>query len=265
MKSRVVLFKGQTNWLMSPVFYGDKTELAQSSATRSCDKNWTTISRKFMLAKTKDEFAAVSKWAQELYHDTAAPTEVKPVTIYKSTDDVPDELLVVYEDLATTGIHVIGECSVCGRTHVLVCRPDKTINTAGGKCLTCGGKLFVRGTLPGLDAWGAILDKYQLPAPSFRIAVPDDFPHIKETLRKPEVVKKDKSLETEEGVNAAAKEWLSEIMKDHNAVSHMGEPVKISKIVGYSGDEFLLEVIFKDWSSAIVRERFLIRYQAPEA
>ena len=60
MTRRVVLFKGQTSWMQTPEFVGDKDELMKESTTLSCDKNWPQIARIFIQSKTKDEFSAAS-------------------------------------------------------------------------------------------------------------------------------------------------------------------------------------------------------------
>ena len=48
MTRRVVLFKGQTSWMQTPEFVGDKDELMKESTTLSCDKNWPQIARIFI-------------------------------------------------------------------------------------------------------------------------------------------------------------------------------------------------------------------------
>lgn len=95
---------------MTPEFIGDRTELAQESATRSCDKTWTVIARRFTQAKTKDEFSEVSAWAQGLYHDTDSEQAPKKIREFKRPDEMPDEVLVVHEDLGVSGIHALGVC-----------------------------------------------------------------------------------------------------------------------------------------------------------
>lgn len=62
MTKRVVLFKGQTNWLMTPEFVGDKAELSNESATRSCDKSWLAIAQRFIQVKTKEDFNDTTIW-----------------------------------------------------------------------------------------------------------------------------------------------------------------------------------------------------------
>ncbi len=252
MKKRIVLFKGQTGWFMTPEFIGDKEELLKGPAGKSCDENWAMIARKFTQAKTKEEFSKMSAWAQRLYHDGAAPAQSQDIQLYSLPETLPDEVLVVYEDLGATGIQILANCSVCGRTHFLVYRPDKSTD-ASLQCLSCASKLVVRGTLPGPDAWSDALDMYRKPAPSYRLAVPEDFPSIQKALREAA----EKKQICEEDIASAAKTWLADSMKDSGAASHMNAPVKILKIVGYSGDEFIYQVMFRDWSTAVVRARFL--------
>lgn len=258
MTTRVVLFKGHTNWLMTPEFIGDRAELAQESATRSCDKNWTAIARRFTQAKTKDEFSEVSTWAQGLYHDTAGEQAPKKIRVYKRPDEMPDEVLVVHEDLGVSGLHTLGVCPTCGRTHFVTFRPDKTTLSTGMRCLTCAAKLQLQGQLPSQEEWAAALDKYNAPTPSYRVSTPDDFPHISQKLWEYAASKKDEPAPSSETIAAGAREWLREEMRDQNAAKNMGKPVKISKIVQYTGGEFLFEVIFRDWSSALLRSRYLI-------
>lgn len=99
MTKRVVLFKGQTNWLMTPEFVGDKAELSNESATRSCDKSWLAIAQRFIQVKTKEDFNDTTIWAQGLYHDTAGEQKLKKVRVFKRPNEMPDEILVIYEDL----------------------------------------------------------------------------------------------------------------------------------------------------------------------
>lgn len=256
MTRRVVLFKGQTNWMMTPEFIGDKDELAKESATRSCDKNWAIIARRFIQAKTAEEFGKASTWAQGLYHDTAGDKTPKKLRPFKNPDDLPDEALVVYEDLGVSGIQAVGMCPACGRTHFITYRPDKTVSSSGRKCLTCATKLRFLDPLPGDVVWAEAIDMYNKPAPSYRIATPDDFPHISQKLQ--EYAESREEPITEEEIATGAREWLAEEMRDENAAKNMGEPVKISKIVRHAGDEFQFEVLFRDWSTAVLRGRYLI-------
>lgn len=258
MTTRTVLFKGQTNWLMTPEFIGDKNELAQESATRSCDKNWTTIAPRFIQARTKDEFSDVSIWAQGLYHDLSNEQKPKEIRAYKRPDEMPDEILVVYEDLGATGIQTIGVCPTCGRVHFITLLPNRTLLSSGTKCLTCASDLRIQGQLPSIEEWAEALDKYSKPAPSYRVATPDDFPHISQKLHEYATTRNDGKLSSPEAFAAAARGWLMEEMRDENAAKHMGDPIKISKIVQYTGYEFLFEVIFRDWSTALLRGRYLI-------
>lgn len=256
MKKRQVIFKGQTSWFMTPEFIGDKDELAQSSGTQSCDESWGMIARRFIHAKTKDEFSKASAWAQRQYHDSAKSSQSQEPGLYRLPDTTLDEILVVHEDLGTTGIQAMAQCSACGRTHFLIYRPDKTTNAAE-RCLTCASQLITRGAMPSPEAWGAALDMYREPAATYRIAVPGDFPEIERTLKEVAAKRQDENLASDEGFDAAAKKWLTDMMKDSNAAAHMNAPVKILKIVGYSGDEFIYEVLFRDWSTAVLRSRFL--------
>lgn len=256
MKRRLVIFKGQTGWFMTPEFFGDKNELAKESKTKSCDETWTMIARKFTQAKTKEEFSEVNAWAQGLYHDSETPAQPQEICTYTLPETLPDEVLVVYEDLGVTGIQMIADCSVCGRTHFLVYNPDKTIEDDAVKCQSCASKLIVHGAIPSIDAWKDALEMYRKPAPSYRMAIHDDFPEIKKTLLEYAAKKQDKSMSREE-LEASSKTWLAEIMKDSNAASHMGAPVKLLKIVEYTGGEFIFQVLFRDWSTAVVRSRFL--------
>lgn len=258
MTTRVVLFKGQTNWLLTPEFIGDKEELERGSATRSCDKNWAAIARRFARAKTKDDFASVSAWAQELYHDVAGNQAPQKIKVFKRPDEMPDEVLVVYEDLGASGIHAVGVCPICGRTHFITFRTEKVAPAPGKRCLTCAADLRFQGQLPSREEWVEALDKYNKPTPSYRVATPDDFPHITQKLREYAASKKDEPMPAPEAIAAGAKQWLSEEMRDQNAAKNMGEPVKISKIVQYMGGEFLYEVIFRDWSTSLLRSRYLI-------
>jgi len=257
MTTRIVLFKGQTNWFVTPEFIGDKEELAQESATRSCDKRWPVIARRFIQVKTKDEFIATSSWAQKLYHNTAGDQPAQKIKVFKHLDEMPDEVLVVYEDLGVSGFHAIGVCPNCGRAHIISFRPDETSPSPTLHCLTCAANLRVQGVLPSQEQWAEALEKYNKPAPFFRLATPDDFPHITEKLTEYAASKKDEPTPPDV-IAAGAREWLSEELKDQNAAKHMGESVKISKIVQYTGSEFMFEVIFRDWSTALVRSRHLI-------
>lgn len=242
---------------MTPEFIGDKDELAKESATRSCDKSWAIIARKFIQAKTEKEFGEASAWAQKLYHDTATGNEAsKKLQTFHGPDDLPDEVLVVYEDLGVSGIQTVGVCPSCGRTHFITYRPDKSISFPSQKCLTCASRLRFLDALPGEPAWADAIDMYNMPAPSHRIATPGDFPHISQKLR--EYAESKGEPVNDETIAAGAKEWLAEEMRDENAAKNMGEPVKISKIVRYTGDEFQFEVLFRDWSTAVLRERYLI-------
>lgn len=256
MTNRMVIFQGQTNWLMAPVFIGDKTELAQESATRSCDKNWGVIARHFLQVKTKDEFVEASAWAHGQYHDTAGGQTAKKVKIFKRPDEMPDEVLVVHEDLGVSGIHAIGVCPTCGRTHFMHYRPDKTAFSTGNRCLTCAAILHIQGQLPSQKAWEEALDKYNKPAPSFRMAVPADFPQISQQVQ--EYASKREKPPTDEEFAAAERGFLAEMLKDDIAARHMGEPLKISKIVRFSGNAFFYEVIFLDWSSTVLHGQYLI-------
>lgn len=256
MTSRMVLFKGQTSWLMTPEFIGDKAELAQESATRSCDKNWTVIARHFLQVKTKDEFIEATNWAQALYHDTAGDQAPKKVRVFKRPDEAPDEILVIYEDLGVSGINAIGVCPTCGRTHLMLLRPDKTSFSTGNKCLTCAAELRTQGHLPSQKAWEEALDKYNKPAPSFRMAVPGDFQYISQQVQEL-ASQREKPLADEEFA-AAERGMLAEMLKDEIAAAHMGEPVKISKIVRFLGNEPCFEVIFRDWNTTVLPSRYLI-------
>lgn len=263
MTTRVVIFKGQTGWLQTPEFNGDKDELAQASATLSCDKNWRMIARRFIQAKTKEEFAEASAWAQSLYHNSACETKPAEIREFKRPDETVDETLVVYEDLGVSGIHAIGVCPTCGRSHVIWYRPDKTVSSPGMKCLTCAARLRVYEPLPSQEEWTKAIDMYQMPAPSFRLATPDDFPHIAQKLKEYTAAKQEPEL-TGEQLAAASYGWLGEEMGSDIAANHMGEPVKIAKIVQYTGGEFRFEIMFKDWSTAVVRSRYLIPLKKPE-
>lgn len=259
MTRRVVIFKGQTSWVQTPEFTGDKDELAKESPTLSCDKNWPMIARRFVQAKTREEFSEASIWAQGLYHDTASENRPVKIRLFKRPDDTLDETLVVYEDLGVTGIQTVGVCPVCGRTHLIWYRPDKSVSSAI-QCLTCGAKLRVLDPLPTQEEWAEAIDMYKKPAPSYRLAVPSDFPHIAQKLK--EYAEKKQEALTEEQLAGAANEWLKDEIKSDIAAKHLGEPVKISKIVQYTGGEFRYEVMFRDWSTAILRSRYLIPLEA---
>ena len=82
MTRRVVLFKGQTSWMQTPEFVGDKDELMKESTTLSCDKNWPQIARIFIQSKTKDEFSAASLQVQGLYHDTMAKNRLEKLRLF---------------------------------------------------------------------------------------------------------------------------------------------------------------------------------------
>lgn len=116
-----------------------------------------------------------------------------------------------------------------------------------------------------MEEWEEVLKKYNKPAPSYRIATPDDFPHITKTLQEYAASKNDASLSSPEAIAAGAREWLREEIRDTNAAKNMGEPVKISKIIQYTGSEFILEVIFRDWSTAVLRSRYLIPLRKEES
>ena len=255
MTRRVVLFKGQTSWMQTPEFVGDKDELMKESTTLSCDKNWPQIARIFIQSKTKDEFSAASLQVQGLYHDTMAKNRLEKLRLFKQPDDTLDETLVVYEDLGVTGIQAVGTCPVCGRTHLIWYRPDKTISSTM-QCLTCGARLRVLDPLPTKEEWAEAIDMYKKPTPSYRLATPDDFPHITQKLK--EYAEKKQEVLTEKQLAGAASEWLKDEIKNDIAAKHLGDPVKILKIVQYTGGEFRYEIMFRDWSTAILRRRYLI-------
>lgn len=255
MTRRVVLFKGQTSWVQTPEFVGDKDELMKESTSLSCDENWTKIARTFIQSRTKDEFSKASVWAQGLYHDTMAENCLAKIRLFKRPDDTLDETLVVYEDLGVTGIQAVGSCPVCGRTHLVWYRPDKIISSTM-QCLTCGARLKFLDPLPTKEEWFEAIDMYKKPTPSYRLAAPDDFPHITQTLK--EYAEKRQETLTEEQLAGAASEWLKDEMKNDIAARHLGDPVKILKIVQYTGGEFRYEIMFRDWSTAILRGRYLV-------
>lgn len=219
MTHRIVVFIGRSGWFMTPEFVGDKKELAQFRAGESCDQTWSQIARKFSSAKTLLEFKEVSDWAQAQYH-RQQPTIAPPI-LYHPPSSTPDEMFIVYEDLAVAGISSLGQCPFCGRAYPVHYLPDGSIKSPSHQCLTCGTTLREMEELPSRERWGEALELYHSEPASLCIS-----PDVKH--------------------------------KDSVAAAHVGQPVKIQKLITYECGKFRYEVLFRDWQTAKVNEDELI-------
>lgn len=213
MTHRIVVFIGRSGWFMTPEFVGDKKELEQFRGGERCDQTWTQISRKFSSAKTLLEFKEVSDWAQAQYH--GQQSTITPPILYHLPASVPDEMFLVYEDLAVTGISSLGQCPFCGRAYPVHYLPDGSVKSPGIQCLTCGTTLREMEELPTRDMWGQALELYHSEPAS--LCISSEVGH-----------------------------------RDPVAAAHVGQPVKIQKLLTYECGKFRYEVLFRDWQTAKV-------------
>lgn len=211
MKTRTIRFMSSQGWFYSPPFIGDKEELSGAGPDVSCDKTWSQITSVMSRVKTLEEFKRGVIWAQQQYH----MPNPRPAT--QTMETRPDEILTIYEDLATTGVEEEAVCTSCKLETPIEFKPDGTFEGLEVPCLACGGKLVpVNEDLPDPAFWRMLLQLCRVKPGVYTIA---------------------KNTE----------------LKDKVADAHKGEEIsRIDKLVKVTKHDGYFQVVFKDKTCAIV-------------
>lgn len=217
------MFKGREGWFSSREFVGDKEELAQAGGHESCTASWTAISRVFQNVKTLTEFQRAISWATHLYQsdipkgheqEPVLPSDM-PLMAARALEKDPDEVLIVYEDLGSTGIKTFLRCPNCGRAYPVAFKLDGTLDASFYTCLSCGTPLDWAEPVPSNETWLRALETYRTPPATYKVH--------------------------------------SGTVLDQVAREHAGKPLKILKIVCFEAEECVFEAQFRDWKTALVR------------
>lgn len=227
MTHHQVIFAGRKGWFTAPVFVGDKKELAHFRAGYSCDLNWSVIAHTFERCGTLDEFAKTAEWAANAYHyPLGNQPKYTGVQAYRGAGPM-DSPLFVHEDLSKTGLYYELQCASCNVVHPFKFLPSGQAILSPRTCCFCGAPLECTSLLPTAEAWQQALDLIQAPPKTYCIN-----PRCDGAL-------------------------------DSIASIHSGAPLKCDKIVTYREGLFHIEVLFQDWSRAIIPVTALAKLTPP--
>lgn len=138
-----------------------------------------------------------------------------PIRAATALETHPDKIVVVYEDLGTTGIKSTFRCPNCGMFYPVEFRPDGTISyRQTTPCITCGSKLTLSEPIPKETQWSTAIDMLHNPPATYKV--------------------------------------VDDVEFDPVAKEHLGQPVKILKIIGFEASYIIFEVQFRDWKTAHV-------------